>query len=61
MLNYPIHEFYQLATFQDFLLNLHTQMGRLEEISYGMLDQQVLNDTQQQIVVLRRDGVVEEF
>lgn len=29
MLNYPIHEFFKLGTFQDFLLNLHTQMGHL--------------------------------
>jgi hypothetical protein len=61
MLNHPIHEFYQLATFQHFLLNLHKQMGRLQDISYGMLDQQALNDTLQTIVVLRRDGVAQEF
>jgi hypothetical protein len=61
MLNYPVHEFFQLATFQDFLKNLHQQMGRLEEISYGMLDQTALNQTVQEITVLRRDGIVNRY
>jgi hypothetical protein len=58
MLNYPIHEFYQLATFQQFLLDVHEQMGHLEDISYGMLDQVKLNATNQQIEVFHRDGLV---
>lgn len=61
MLNYPVHEFFQLGTFQDFLMNLHQQMGRLEEISYGMLDQTSLNETMQEIIVLRRDGIVNKY
>ena len=36
-------------------------MGRLDEISYGMLDQTALNQTMQQIIVLRRDGIVNKY
>jgi len=61
MLNYPIHEFFQLGDFQAFLQNVQTQMGHLEDISYGLLDQVRLNATTQQIVVFRRDGLVQRF
>jgi hypothetical protein len=61
MLNYPIHEFFQLATFQDFLLNVHHQMAHLQDISYGMVDQHALNATNQEITVFRRDGNVEIY
>lgn len=47
--------------FQAFLGNLHTQFGHLEDLAYGLLDQNSLNATMQHIDVQFRNGTANTY
>lgn len=61
MINYPINEYFLLGDVQDFMQRMQSKMGNLELLTYGLVDQQKVNQTVNTLEVYYRRGGVSTY